>query len=77
MIRVQAALVLALSQSDPKAWAVLKKSYEKVNRDIKINILNAMGYAKEETTIPFLIDQLSQPFFMIPAREAQTLLHAI
>ena len=61
-IQVQAALILAVMGRDPSAMQVLTKAYPKVDRDLKIHILEALGSIGDIEAVPFLIERLKEPF---------------
>ncbi len=61
-VRIQAALLLALMGSDPEALKTLQEAYPKVEREMKIRILEALANSGDMTTIPFLLSILNEPF---------------
>lgn len=61
-IKVQAALFLSLLGGDPSAVKVLIEAYPKVDRDMKIHLLEALGHIGDPSAIPFLVDLLKEPF---------------
>ncbi len=73
-IRIQAALILAMLGNDPKATKVLMESYAKVDRDMKIHILEALGHIKDPSVAPFLLDVLKEPFQSIRVVAASALI---
>lgn len=74
-IRIQAALILAMLGSDPKATKVLMDSYAKADRDMKIHILEALGHIKDPIVAPFLLDVLKEPFQSVRVVAASSLIH--
>ena len=54
-VRVQAALVLALSGESSKAVEVLQGCYHAVDREMKLEILHALGQIGDKKSVPFLI----------------------
>lgn len=77
MIRVQAALVLALSRSEPKAIEVLQQSYFSMNREMKVNILGAVGRIGDERSIPFLLELLDEPYQILKVATASALIQCL
>ncbi len=75
--KLQAALVLAIMHHSKKAVSVLKELYPKSNRDEKIQILEALGWAADKEAIPFLIDAMQSPFASLRVVAAATLLQAL
>ena len=61
-IRVQAALILALIGGDSAAIKVLQEAYPSVDRDTKIQIIQAIGHCGDSASVPFLVEILSEPF---------------
>ncbi len=61
-IRLQAAFILAMLGGDSAAIKVLQEGYPKVDREIKMHILQAMGHFGDPASIPFLLSVLSEPF---------------
>ena len=61
-VKVQAALVLSLLGGDPSAVKVLIEAYPKVDRDMKIHLLEALGHIGDPSAIPFLVALLKEPF---------------
>lgn len=77
IIRVQAALALAFIGGDKEALEVLKNAYPKVDRDLKIEILEALGHIGSKDTIAFLMDLLDDPFNMMRVIAASTIIQCI
>ncbi len=76
-VRVQAALVLALSWGESEAIKVLQEAYFSVNREMKINILGALGYVGDRSSIPFLIQQLEEPYQILKVVAASALIQCM
>lgn len=76
-IRVQAALVLALAGNTGDSLTILQDAYANVDRDMKINILGALGYLGEKESIPFLIEILEEPFQILRLVAASSLIQCI
>lgn len=76
-IRVQAAFILAMMGSDPDAVKVLQEAYPKMSRDIKIQILEAIGHVGNLESIPFLIDILSEPFQLLRVVAASAMIQCL
>ena len=54
-IRVQAAMILGVVGSDPSAVKVLQEAYPRVDREMKVHILEALAHIGDPSSIPFLI----------------------
>ncbi len=76
-IRVQAALVLALYGSDSGALRVLQEAYPTVNRETKIQILEAIGHVGGADSIPFLVDILGEPFQLLRVVAASAIIQCL
>ncbi|HEX2580315.1 MAG TPA: HEAT repeat domain-containing protein [Rhabdochlamydiaceae bacterium] len=76
-IRVQAAFILAMMGSDPEAVKVLQEAYPKMSRDIKIQILEAIGHVGSLESVPFLIDILSEPFQLLRVIAASAMIQCL
>lgn len=76
-VRVQAAFILAMMGSDPEAVKVLQEAYPKMSRDIKIQILEAIGHVGSLESVPFLIDILSEPFQLLRVIAASAMIQCL
>ena len=76
-IRVQAAIILALVGSDPRAVAVLQDAYPHASREMKIHILEAIAHIGAPESVPFLIEILKEPFQMLRVVAASALIQCI
>lgn len=76
-IRIQAAFILAMMGSDPEAVKVLQEAYPSVSRDMKIQILEAIGHVGSLDSIPFLIDILSEPFQLLRVVAASAMIQCL
>lgn len=76
-VRVQAALVLALSGGESEAVKVLQEAYFSVDREMKVNILGALGYIGDKSSIPFLIQQMQQPYQILKVVAASALIQCV
>ena len=61
-LRIQAALILALVGGDPSAARVLIEAYPRVDREMKMHILEALGHIGDPSSIPFLVELFKEPF---------------
>ena len=77
IIRLQAALVLALSGGEPKAVNILQDAYKLVDREMKVNILGALGYIGDKSSIPFLISLLEEPYQVLKVVAASALIQCV
>ncbi len=76
-IRVQAALMLALYGNDPTALKVLREAYPGMNRETKIQILEAIGHVGTQESIPFLVDILGEPFQLLRVVAASAIIQCL
>lgn len=76
-IRVQAALVLAMLGGEKEALQVLKDVYPKVDRELKIAILEALGHIGSKEEIPFLMRLLEDPFNVMKVIAASAIIQCI
>jgi HEAT repeat protein len=76
-IRVQAALILALVGSDMRAVEVLQDAYALVDRERKIEILEALARLGDPQSIPFLASVLSEPFQVLRVVAASALIQCL
>lgn len=76
-IRIQAALMLAIVGSDFSALKVLEEAYPNVDREMKIHILEAIAYIKDPSTIPFLLQVLSEPFQVLRIVAASVIIQCL
>ncbi|MBM3199159.1 MAG: HEAT repeat domain-containing protein, partial [Chlamydiae bacterium] len=61
-VRLQAALLLGIVGRDPEAIEVLMTAYPKAGKELKIHILEALGFIGDRKALPFLLDIFQEPF---------------
>ncbi len=76
-IRVQAAFILALLGSDPEAVKVLQEAYPHVEREMKVQILEALSHIGAPESIPFLMNILKEPFQVLRVVAASALIQCL
>ncbi len=76
-IRVQAAFILALLGSDPEAVKVLQEAYPNVDREMKVQILEALAHIGAPESIPFLMNILKEPFQVLRVVAASALIQCL
>jgi len=76
-VRVQAALMLAFYGSDPEAIQILQSAYHEVDREMKIQILEAIGHVGSYDSIPFLIEILGEPFQLMRVIAASAIVQCL
>lgn len=76
-VRIQAALVLALSGGETEAIEILQQAYYLVDREMKINILGALGHIGDKTSIPFLLKLLEEPYQTLKVMAASALIQCV
>ena len=64
-VRLQAALVLATWSKEKEPIMILQEAYPKVDRDLRIKILEAVGTLGAKESIPFLIDKMQDSYQVI------------
>mgnify|MGYP001225709633 CR=1 FL=1 len=77
MVRIQAAFVLALSGKEEEAIEVMQKGYLNVDREMKMNILGALGQIGDKTSVPFLIGLLDEPYQALRVVAASALIQCL
>jgi HEAT repeat protein len=76
-IRVQAAFILAMMGNDPVAVKVLQEAYPEMAREMKIQILEAIGQVGDRESIPFLIEILKEPFQILRVAAASAMIRCL
>jgi HEAT repeat protein len=76
-VRVQAALILAFLGNDPEAAKVLHEAYSTVDREMKVQILEALAQVGDPKSLPFLIDVLKEPFQLLRVVAASALIQSL
>ena len=76
-IRVQAAMILAIVGSDPSAVKILQEAYPRVDREMKVHILEALAHIGDPSSIPFLLDILKEPFQVLRVVSASALIQCL
>jgi HEAT repeat protein len=76
-VRVQAAFILAMMGNDPAALKVLQEVYPRMSREIKIQILEAIGQVGNLESVPFLIDLLKEPFQLVRVVAASSIVRCL
>ncbi len=76
-VRVQAAFLLAMVGRDPEALKVLTEVYPHMNREMKIQILEAIGHVGSMESIPFLVDILNEPFQLLRVVAASAIIQCL
>ncbi|MBI2743502.1 MAG: HEAT repeat domain-containing protein [Chlamydiales bacterium] len=61
-IRMQAAFIMAILGGESSAIKVLQEIYPRMNREMKLYILEAIGHVGDRSSIPFLLEILKEPF---------------
>ncbi len=77
VIRVQAALVLALSWREDEAIHTLQQAYFTMDRAFKVNILHALGYIGSERSVSFLLARLQEPYEVVKVAAAAALIQCL
>ncbi len=76
-VRFQAALILALWGQGEDAISVLQQAYKEVDRELKERILEGLGKIGSESSIPFLIDKMQEPYQSLRVIAAAALLECL
>lgn len=76
-VRLQAAFILAMMGHGEEALPVLIEAYPKLERGLKLQILEVIAAVGEEDAIPFLLEQLKEPFQTLRVAAASTLIRCL
>jgi HEAT repeat protein len=76
-VKTQAALVLAIWGSGEKSIQVLQESYNSADRALKERILESLGNIGDPSSIPFLVEKLSEPYQSLRILAASALLQCL
>lgn len=76
-IRCLAALILGAVGKDSSAVAVLQEVYPKLDRELKVHVLQALGYVGDCSSIPFLLEVLQEPFQILRVVAASALIQCL
>ncbi len=76
-VRLQAALVLAFYGNDKSTCPVLEETYDKVDWEKRVMILEAMGVIGDRKSIPFVLDKMKKETFILQKMAAATLLQCL
>ncbi len=76
-VRVQAALGLALWGGDPDAAKVLEQAYPSADRELKVQLLEALGKIGSRGSLPFLLGRLDEPFDTLRVLAASALIQCL
>ena len=76
-LRTQAALVLALFGKDPSVIPILEEAYVSAEHEMKIHILEAMGFVGNAERFPFFINVLKEPFQILRVVNASSLIQCL
>jgi len=76
-IRTQAALVLAIYGKDDSVVGVLEKAYESADRELKLHILEALGFAHASASFNFFLNVFDEPFQILRIAGASSLIQTL
>ena len=76
-VGIRAALALALFCKDSEAIEVLEQVYSSVDRETKVNILEAIGHIGNQKSVPFLFKLLKEPHYALRVRAASALIQCL
>lgn len=76
-IRMQAALILSLWNAEGDAVKILEDAYENADRELKERILESIGRIGSESSIPFLLKAMQEPFQLLRLIAASSLLQIL
>lgn len=76
-IRIQAALILGMLGGHPSAISILQEAYPKLDRELKLAVLEALGHLGSKKSIPFLANLLDDPFNVIKIIAASSIIQCI
>jgi hypothetical protein len=76
-IRIQAALILGMIGGHESAVTVLQEAYPKLDRELKMAVLEVLGHLGSKKSIPFLTKRLDDPFNVIKIIAASSIIQCI
>ncbi len=76
-VRIQGALVLAHFGRDEAALPILKQTYEKADREMKLVILEALGHIGKAESFAFFLEVLKEPFPLLRIISASSLIQCV
>jgi len=76
-VRLQAAFLLALMGDSEEALPILKEAYPRLDREMKLHVIGAIAQVGDLDSIPFLIEQLKEPFQLLRVAAASALIQCL
>jgi HEAT repeat protein len=76
-VRTQAALVLALYGKDDSVVSVLEGAYMNADRELKLHILEALGFVHASASFKFFLNVLDEPFEVLRIAGASSLIQTL
>ena len=76
-IQLQAALALAFYGADPSMAKVLEKTYSQVNWEKRVQILRALGHIGNRESIPFFLEVMKEPFWLLKILSATGIIQCL
>lgn len=77
LLRLQAALVLAIWGKNPEALKILQEAYPSAPKEMKEKILEAIGRVGSIDSIPFLLERFKEPFSSIKIIAATAIIECL
>jgi HEAT repeat protein len=76
-VRFQAALILATVGNDETSVPLLQEVYPHLEREMKLQVLEALAFIGDAQSIPFLIAALKEPFQILRVAAASALIRCM
>lgn len=76
-VRLQAAFILAVMGHNEAALPILQEAYPRLERGMKLRVLEAIAQVGEAESIPFLLTQLHEPFQLLRVAAASALIRCL
>ncbi len=76
-VRVQAALALAFVSKDESMVPILIEAYPKLNGNVRLMMLEALGHIGTKESVEFLLERLKDPFHLTKVVAASSIVHSL
>lgn len=76
-VRLQAAFILSMMGHSEEALPLLIEAYPTLDRALKLQVLEVIAAVGEEETLPFLVEQLKEPFQTLRVAAASALIRCL
>lgn len=76
-VRLQAAFLLAVMGHNEAALPILQTAYPRLDRGMKLQVLEAIAHVGDPESIPFLLAQLKEPYQVLRVAAASALIRCL